>query len=137
MNEDFGFGGTQETVETTVNTEEKTDLDTGIVGQEGKTNLDNNQTGEETIVENKTGTNKGSSSTGGQEESVLSEGDSIELDGVTYTVNEAGDLVDEKGEVFKTKAELPKFLEEYTTENANEVSEVNIAASTPTLIALV
>ena len=126
MNEDFGFGGTGQTVETVVDTEDKTNLETGEVGQEGKTNLDNNQTGEETIVEDKTGSNKGSSSTGGQEESVLSEGDSIELDGVTYTVNEAGDLVDEKGEVFKTKAELPKFLEEYTTEEPNTVPEVNI-----------
>ena len=54
----------------------------------------------------------------------MNEGDSIELDGVTYTVNEAGDLVDEKGEVFKTKAELPKFLEEYSTEDSNEVPEI-------------
>lgn len=126
MNEDFGFGGTGQTVETVVDTEDKTNLETGEVGQEGKTNLDNNQTGEEKQVNTNTDDNKGSSSTGGQEESVLSEGDSIELDGVTYTVNEAGDLVDEKGEVFKTKAELPKFLEEYTTEEANTVPEVNI-----------
>ena len=127
MNEDFGFGGTQETVETTVNTEDKTDLDTGVVGQEGKTNLDDNKAGEETIIEEKGGSTKQTPPTGGQEESTLSEGDSIELDGVTYTVNEAGDLVNEKGEVFKTKAELPKFLEEYTTEDANEMPEVNIA----------
>ena len=126
MNEDFGFGGTGQTVETVVDTEEKTDLETGEVGQEGKTNLDDNKTGEEKQVNTDTDDSKGSSSTGGQEESVLNEGDSIELDGVTYTVNEAGDLVDEKGEVFKTKAELPKFLEEYSTEDANEVPEVNI-----------
>ena len=126
MNEDFGFGGTGQTVETVVDTEEKTDLETGEVGQEGKTNLDNNNTGEEKQVNTNTNDNKGSSSTGGQEESVLNEGDSIELDGVTYTVNEAGDLVDEKGEVFKTKAELPKFLEEYTTEDSNEVPEIKV-----------
>lgn len=126
MNEDFGFGGTGQTVETVVDTEEKTDLETGEVGQEGKTNLDNNNTGEEKQVNTNTDDNKGSSSTGGQEESVLNEGDSIELDGVTYTVNEAGDLVDEKGEVFKTKAELPKFLEEYSTEDSNEVPEINV-----------
>lgn len=126
MNEDFGFGGTGQTVETVVDTEEKTDLETGEVGQEGKTNLDNNNTGEEKQVNTNTDDNKGSSSTGGQGESVLNEGDSIELDGVTYTVNEAGDLVDEKGEVFKTKAELPKFLEEYTTEDSNEVPEIKV-----------
>ena len=126
MNEDFGFGGTGQTVETVVDTEEKTDLETGEVGQEGKTNLDNNNTGEEKQVNTNTDDNKGSSSTGGQEESVLNEGDSIELDGITYTVNEAGDLVDEKGEVFKTKAELSKFLEEYTTEDSDEVPEIKV-----------
>ena len=126
MNEDFGFGGIVQTVENPVDAEDKTNLETGEVGQDGKTNLDDNKTGEETIIEEKGGSTKQTSPTGGQEESALNEGDSIELDGVTYTVNEAGDLVDEKGEVFKTKAELPKFLEEYTTEDANEVPEVNI-----------
>ena len=77
MNEDFGFGGTGQTVETVVDTEEKTDLETGEVGQEGKTNLDNNNTGEEKQVNTNTDDNKGSSSTGGQEESVFKEGDSI------------------------------------------------------------
>ena len=126
MDEDFGFGGNEQVVETTVNTEEKTDLDTGNVGLEGKTNLDNNKGGDETKTETKADDNTDSSSTGGQEQSDLSVGDTIELDGVEYTVNEAGDLVNEKGEVFKTKAELADFLKEYTTEDANEVPEIKV-----------
>ena len=126
MGEDFGFGGGENVVETTPPIEEKTDLETGEVGLDGKTNLDNNKTGEGETKQTEIKETTSSSSTGGQEEADLSTGDSIELDGVTYTVNEAGDLVNEKGEVFKTKAELPEFLKDYTTEDANETPEINV-----------
>lgn len=127
MNEDFGFGGGTEVVETTTNTEEKTNLETGNVEIDGKTNIDNNGGGETKTIETKAGGNTETPSTGGQEESTLSTGDSIELDGVTYTVNENGDLVDEKGEIFKAKSEVEAFLKEYTAEDANEVPEINVA----------
>lgn len=126
MGEDFGFGGSTEVGGTTTTQEEKTNLETGEVGIEGKTNIDNNGGGETKTTETKAGDNTDSSSTGGQEESTLNEGDSIELDGVTYTVNENGDLVDEKGEVFKAKSEVEAFLKEYTTEETNEVPEINV-----------
>jgi len=127
MVEDFGFGGGENVVETTPPIEEKTDLETGEVGLDGKTNLDNNKTGERETKQTEIKETTSSSSTGGQEEADLSTGDSIELDGVTYTVNEAGDLVNEKGEVFKTKDEVADFLKEYTTEEANIVPEINVA----------
>lgn len=127
MNEDFGFGGSEEVVETTNPLEEKTNLDTGDVEVEGKANIDKDDTGKGTKTETKTGDNTETSSTGGQEESTLNAGDSIELDGVTYTVNENGDLVNEKGEIFKTKSEIEAFLKEYTTEDANEISEINVS----------
>ena len=127
MDEDFGFGGGTEVGGTTTTQEEKTDLDTGNVGVEGKTNIDDNNGGETKNTETGDGSKTETSPTGGQEESTLSVGDSIELDGATYTVNENGDLVDEKGEVFKAKSELEAFLKEYTTEDANEIPEVNVA----------
>ena len=127
MDEDFGFGGGAEVGGTTTTQEEKTDLDTGNVGVEDKTNIDDNNGGETTTGEKGNDGKQETSSTGGQEESTLSVGDSIELDGATYTVNENGDLVDEKGEVFKAKSELEAFLKEYTTEDANEIPEVNVA----------
>lgn len=126
MDEDFGFGGGTEVGGTTTTQEEKTNLETGEVGIEGKTNIDGNG-GSETKPAETNGNAKGETSpTGGQEESTLSAGDSIELDGVTYTVNENGDLVDEKGEVFKAKSEVEAFLKEYTTEETNEVPEINV-----------
>lgn len=127
MNEDFGFGGGTEVGETTPPQEEKTNLETGEVGIDGKTNIDGNGGSETNTAETKGGDNTETSSTGGQEESTLNEGDSIELDGVIYTVNQNGDLVNEKGEVFKTKAEVADFLKEYTTEDANEIPEINIS----------
>lgn len=126
MNEDFGFGGGTEVGGTTTTQEEKTNLETGEVGIEGKTNIDGNNGGETKPTETNGNAKGENSPTGGQEESTLSAGDSIELDGVTYTVNENGDLVDEKGEVFKAKSEVEAFLKEYTTEETNEVSEINV-----------
>lgn len=126
MDEDFGFGGGTEVGGTTTPQEEKTNLETGEVGIEGKTNIDNNNGGETKPAETNGNAKGETSPTGGQEESTLSAGDSIELDGVTYTVNENGDLVDEKGEVFKAKSEVEAFLKEYTTEETNEVPEINV-----------
>lgn len=127
MDEDFGFGGGTEVGGTTTTQEEKTNLETGEVGIEGKTNIDGNNGGETKPAETNGNAKGETSPTGGQEESTLSAGDSIELDGVTYTVNENGDLVDEKGEVFKAKSEVEAFLKEYTTEETNEVPEINVA----------
>ena len=126
MDEDFGFGGGTEVGGTTTPQEEKTNLETGEVGIEGKTNIDNNNGGETKPAETNGNAKGETPPTGGQEESTLSVGDSIELDGVTYTVNENGDLVDEKGEVFKAKSEVEAFLKEYTTEETNEVPEINV-----------
>lgn len=126
MDEDFGFGGGTEVGGTTTTQEEKTNLETGEVGIEGKTNIDGNNGGETKPAETNGNAKGETSPTGGQEESTLSAGDSIELDGVTYTVNENGDLVDKKGEVFKAKSEVEAFLKEYTTEETNEVPEINV-----------
>lgn len=127
MNEEnFGFEDNVGNGETVVNPEEKTDLDTGKVGVEGKTNIDDN--GGETGNKTKTGENDDtdSSSTGGQEETNLAVGDSVEIDGNTYTVNETGDLVDEKGNIFKTKDEVAVLLKEYTTEQVNDKPSINV-----------
>ena len=126
MDEDFGFGGGTEVGGTTTTQEEKTNLETGEVGIEGKTNIDGNNGGETKSAETNGNAKGETPPTGGQEESTLSAGDSIELDGVTYTVNENGDLVDEKGEVFKAKSEVEAFLKEYITEETNEVPEINV-----------
>lgn len=123
--EDFGFGGESSASESTPPVEEKTNLETGEVEVDGKTNLDAGGEGGETKATEKSSEDKGSSSTGGQEESNLATGDTVEIDGVSYTVNEDGALVDEKGEVFKTKEELAKLLKENGTEEVEDVKAIS------------
>lgn len=124
--EDFGFGGETNVVETTPPIEEKTNLETGEVEIDGKTNLDAEEKGGENKTTEKSGGEKGSSSTGGKEESEISAGDTVEIDAVNYTVNEDGALVDEKGEVFKTKEELEALLKENGTEEVSDVTSINV-----------
>ena len=124
--EDFGFGGVNDVVETTPPIEEKTNLETGEVEIEGKTNLDNNQGGSGNNDNNKGSEKTGTPSTEGQEESNLNVGDSVEIDGIAYTVNNDGALVDEKGEVFKTKDEVIELLKDNSVENIEESNSINI-----------
>ena len=49
----------------------------------------------------------------------LSEGDELEIDGVTYKVASNGDLVDDKGSVFKTASEVKDWLKSVEIENNN------------------
>lgn len=82
---------------------------------------------------------QGDSSTGDSQVE-LHEGDNVEIDGATYTINNNGDAVGEDGQVFRTRAELAqliasqaqqepsvletlqsKFGSEFTDENGNPI----------------
>lgn len=82
---------------------------------------------------------QGHSSTGDSQVE-LHEGDNVEIDGATYTINNNGDAVGEDGQVFRTRAELAqliasqaqqepsvletlqsKFGSEFTDENGNPI----------------
>lgn len=52
-------------------------------------------------------------------------GDQIEVDGVTYTVAENGDIVDEKGNVFKEAKDVAAWLKENDIEDNNESFDIN------------
>ena len=60
----------------------------------------------------------GNPSTGG--DISLNVGDTIEYDGVTYSVAQNGDLVDDKGNVFKAAAEVADWLKEQDVNDAND-----------------
>lgn len=47
----------------------------------------------------------------------LNVGDQLEVDGITYTVAENGDLVDDKGKVFKESKDVPEWLKSVNVEN--------------------
>lgn len=73
---------------------------------------------------NNGGENDGSSSTG-----ELSEGDTIEFDGTTYTVDASGNLVDDKGNVFKEAKDVADWLKSVEVEGNGEGSDTISLAS--------
>ena len=57
----------------------------------------------------------------------LSVGDQIEVDGITYTVAENGDLVDDKGNVFKESKDVAEWLKSVNVED-NEESSITLSS---------
>lgn len=58
----------------------------------------------------------------------LNAGDQLEVDGVVYTVAENGDLVDDKGNIFKEAKDVAEWLKSVDVKNENEVSTLNLAS---------
>lgn len=58
----------------------------------------------------------------------LNAGDQLEVDGVVYTVAENGDLVDDKGNVFKEAKDVAEWLKSVDVTNEDETSTLNLAS---------
>lgn len=58
----------------------------------------------------------------------LNTGDQLEIDGITYTVAENGDLVDEKGNVFKEAKNVAEWLKSVDVKNEDEESSLTLAS---------
>ena len=58
----------------------------------------------------------------------LAVGDSIEVDGVVYTVAENGNLVNDKGEVFKEAKDVAEWLKSVEVEEASDNSSLDLAS---------
>ena len=109
----------------------------GNGGQEDVTNLnggDNDDiTGKDGNHTNKNGNdnqegNQGGESNNGEDGNnisstgELSEGDTIEFDGITYTVDASGNLVDDKGNIFKEAKDVNNWLKSVDIEGDGEDS---------------
>ena len=88
-----------------------------ITSQDG--NKEDNKTNESNNKED----NINNSSTG-----ELSEGDTIEVDGITYTVDASGNLVDDKGNIFKEAKDIADWLKTVDIEDNKDDSK-NISIS--------
>lgn len=88
-----------------------------ITSQDG--NKEDNKTNESNNKED----NNNNSSTG-----ELSEGDTIEVDGITYTVDASGNLVDDKGNIFKEAKDIADWLKTVDIEDNKDDSK-NISIS--------
>ncbi|QOR59839.1 hypothetical protein KNV45_gp19 [uncultured phage cr271_1] len=97
---------------------------TGQDGNHGGDGGNGDQGGNQGSEGNNGGENDGSSSTG-----ELSEGDTIEFDGTTYTVDASGNLVDDKGNVFKEAKDVADWLKSVEVEGNGEGSDTISLAS--------
>lgn len=137
----FGFNGETSNVDVKP-TDDVTDLDTGKTGQ-----LDANGNAVDDITENGNGDgNNGdankdkqtSSSTGGQtkdtknpddvnaNEHDLEEGTVIEDGDNKYTVDKDGNLIDDKGNIFKAKNEVAAYLKEFEVEDTSNEDKIDV-----------
>ena len=125
---DFGFGGETSTDVTppadggTNNnlvppTEEKTDISTGNVETpSGATDLGNNDANKEKEEPKNEDKNKGSETA--QTEYVP--GTKFELDDKTYTVDENGNVIDDKGAIFKEAKDVADWIKSFNVDDTNE-----------------
>lgn len=58
----------------------------------------------------------------------LNVGDQLEVDGITYTVAQNGDLVDDKGNVFKEAKDIADWLKSVNLENNESDSSITLAS---------
>lgn len=137
----FGFNGETSNVDVKP-TDDVTDLDTGKTGQ-----LDANGNAVDDITGNGNGdSNNGdankdkqtSSSTGGQtkdtknpddataNEHDLEEGTIIEDGDNKYTVDKDGNLIDDKGNIFKAKNEVAAYLKEFEVEDTSNEDKIDV-----------
>lgn len=137
----FGFNGETSNVDVKP-TDDVTDLDTGKTGQ-----LDANGNAVDDITGNGNGDgNNGDankdkqtpSSTGGQTKDIknpddananehdLEEGTVIEDGDNKYTVDKDGNLIDDKGNIFKAKNEVAAYLKEFEVEDTSNEDKIDV-----------
>ena len=109
-----GNGGQEEI--TNLNGGGHTDI-TSQDGNHGEEENNSNQGSNQGSEGNNVEENNNNSSTG-----ELSEGDTIEFDGITYTVDASGNLVDDKGNVFKEAKDVADWLKSVEVEGDGEGS---------------
>lgn len=126
MNEEnFGYENQTDNNVTNPNLEEKTDLDTGKVNNGVGENIDDDDNKGNVTTTTKTD-ETGDNNNTAEEENTYEAGTVIEIDGANYTINEQGDLIDDKGTVFKTKAELSDYLKSFEVQDNNEEPSINV-----------
>lgn len=125
MNEldiDFGGAGTQ-TVQT--DTAPQTGVEQNPASnQEDVTNLGGDDVDDVTGKDGKETDGDDQNSSTGE----LSTGDTVEVDGVVYTVAENGDLVDSKGTIFKEAKDVDEWLKSVEVEDGSNSGEVDLAS---------
>lgn len=121
---DIDFEGVDSIASETSSTQNN-DVDNNVVNnQEEVTNLNGGETEEITGKDNKEEANTDNNPSTGE----LAVGDKLDFDGNIYTVSENGDLVDEKGNVFKESKDVADWLKSVDVADENDTDGFNISA---------
>lgn len=111
------------------NTETNPDVPTN---KEDVTNLGGDDVDD---ITGKNGSEPGHNNTGNKDDNndnpstgELNAGDQLEVDGITYTVAQNGDLVDDKGNVFKEAKDVADWLKSVNVENDEPDSSITLAS---------
>lgn len=86
--------------------------------------ITNNTVDESAIEDNQKGESKDDNPSTGE----LNVGDQIEVDGVTYTVAKNGDIVNEKGEVFKESKDVADWLKSVNVEDEDSENGITLSS---------
>lgn len=86
--------------------------------------ITNNTVDESAIEDNQKGESKDDNPSTGE----LNVGDQIEIDGVTYTVAKNGDIVNEKGEVFKESKDVADWLKSVNVEDEDSENGITLSS---------
>lgn len=125
--EDFGFGGGTDDVTNNPNLEDKTDLDTGKVGNGVGENIDGTNSTNNNEPPTNPDTTGETNGNAAEETNEYEAGTVIEIDGSNYTIDEQGNLVDDKGTIFKAKEEVSDYLKTFEVQNPEEEPSINVA----------
>ena len=115
------------------NSDSTANNDNNKIVQEDVTNLNNNDNSDITSQDgnkedNKTNESNNKEDNNNSSTGELSEGDTIEVDGITYTVDASGNLVDDKGNIFKEAKDIADWLKTVDIEDNKDDSK-NISIS--------
>lgn len=132
----FGFNS-ETPVNGVENQEEVTNLDTGAIGtldSNGNTLDDITNTYKDANDSSNDKSKSDSSSTGEKQEesknedvtNEFSEGTIIEVGDDKYTIDKDGNLVDDKGNIFKAKDQVADFIKDFEIENSKDNTEIDV-----------
>lgn len=107
------------------------DNNKNVVKQDDVTNLSGNEvddvTNKDGNIQNNEGNNNSNTNDDNSSTGELNVGDVIEFDGITYTVDKNGNLVDDKGAVFKEAKDVSEWLKTVDVED-NKDQSINISS---------
>lgn len=130
----FGFNGEAPNSGGENQQQDVTDLDTGKTGTlDAEGNAIDDITNTDNDTKNKTSNKDDPSSTGGEKDesnkdadNEFSEGTIIEVGDNKYTIDKDGNLVDDKGDIFKTKDQVADFIKDFEVEDDTNKTEIDV-----------